>query len=229
MKRTLIFVLAVAMAASATHAQVCQEMFPQEEGTVLTYVNYDRKEKVTGSTETSLKDKKEIPGGMSVILSSVHKDDKGEKILENEVELECREGVIYFDARSLLDPNTMSAYESMEVEITGENPELPLDAAPGTSLKDGNVTATVSSGGMKIMTIQVELTNRKVEAREEIETPAGTFDCIKYSYDTMTRAGFVKANFKGIDWYSPKYGTIRSESYNSKGKPAGSMVLESID
>ncbi len=216
------------MAVSAG-AQECGEMFPQEEGTVLTYLNYDKKDKVTGSTENSLKEKSEIPGGMAVVMSSVHRDDKGKVIMENEVNLECREGVIYLDAANYLDPGAMSAYQTMDVKVKADNLEIPLGASAGTALNDGGVTATVSSSGIKIMTIRVDLSNRKIEAREKIETPAGEFECIKYSYDMQTQAGFVKASFSGIDWYSPKYGTIRSETYNSKGKLAASMVLESID
>ena len=209
-------------------AQDCADYFPVKEGTVLEYVNYDRKDKMTGSSETAFLKKQETPEGMSAMFSSKFRDDKGEVLFENEMQAECKDGVLYFDASSLLDPASMSAYESMDVKVTGDNLELPLNSGPGTELADGGVTATISSGGVKILTLSVNLTNRKIQARETVETPAGSFECIKYTYDARTEMGFVKMDISGIEWYNHKHGTIRSESYDKKGKLSGYTVLESI-
>ena len=210
-------------------AQDCSEMFPQKEGAVLKYTHYDKKDKITGGHEVTLKEKQETADGPEVILASKYFDYKGEKIYDQEIKMECSDGVLYFDAASLLDPATMSAYQSMEVEITGDNLEIPMSGGAGTTLKDGGVTAVVSSGGMKIMTLSINLTNRKIAARESIQTPAGSFDCVKYTYDVVTKAGFVSVSTSGVEWYSPRYGSVRSESYNKSGKPVGYTVLESVD
>jgi hypothetical protein len=212
----------------SARAQDCSDYFPLKTGTVLEYVHYDKKGKVTGSSEMSLREKKETPGGISVLFASSFKDDKGETLYDSEMQVECRNGVLYFDAGSLLDPEAMSAYESMEVEITGDHLELPVNAAAGTVLENGGVTAVVSSGGMKIMTLSVSLSNRKIAGRETVTTPAGSFDCVKYTYDALTQMGFVKVNGSGVEWYSHQYGTIRSESYDQKGNLSGYMVLESV-
>jgi len=103
-----------------------------------------------------------------------------------------------------------------------------VQAPAGTELEDAGVTAEVRSNGMKIMTITVNVTNRRIEAHEVIETPAGSFECTKYAYDANTKAGFVKVESSGIEWYNPDYGTIRSESYDKKGKLAAYSVLESV-
>ena len=230
MKHIGSILIAAFIIASAppVEAQNCSDYFPQKEGTVLKYVNYDKKEKVTGSSEMSLKDKKQTDGGMSVIFLSRFSDDKGEEVYESEIKVECKDGILHFDAGKLLDPATMSAYETMEVEVTGDNLELPLDAPAGTALRDGSVSAVVRSNGVKIVTVSVSIYNRTIEAREKVETPAGNFDCIKYTYDGLTQIGFVKINMSAIEWYSPELGTIRSESYNKNGKLTGSTVLESI-
>jgi hypothetical protein len=209
-------------------AQDCQDYFPMKEGTTLRYAHYDQKDKLSGTSQMTFKEKKEIPGGMSVLFASSFKDEKEEVVYDSELEMECRDGVLYFDADKLLDPATMSAYESMEVEVTGENLETPLNAAPGTRLKDGGVTAVVSSEGMKIVTLSVQITNRTIAGKETLTTPAGTFNCVKYTYDSFSQFGFVKVNGSGVDWLTHEYGTIRSESYDKKGNLAGYFVLESI-
>ena len=133
-----------------------------------------------------------------------------------------------FRCKKILDPATMSSYETMEVEVTGDNLELPLNGVAGTELEDGGVTAVVRSGGIKIITVSVSLSNRKIAAKETIETPAGSFNCIKYTYDALSQMGFVKVNMSSIEWYSADYGTIRSESYNKNGKLMSYTLLESV-
>lgn len=216
------------LAGTRANSQVCGDYFPMKEGTVLTYMNYDKKGKATGGSEMSLKEKSPTAGGTSIVFSTSFSDDKGETLYNSEVEMECIDGVLYIDAGKLLDPATLSAYETMEVAVSGENLEMPLGAAPGTALNDGSVEAVISSGGLKILTISVNVTNRKIEGRETVETPAGSFKCVKYSYDALTQMGFVKVNVSGIEWYSHEYGTVRSESYDKKGKLSGYTLLESV-
>lgn len=208
--------------------QDCQDFFPQKEGVVLKYVNYDKKDKVTGSSEMSFKEKKQKEDFTSVVFSSVYRDKKGEAQYENEVEVDCKDGILYFSSSKFLDPSTMSAYESMEVEVDASHMEMPLNAVAGTELQDGSVTAVVSNSGMKLITISVKVFNRKIEAIESIDTPAGSFECIKNSYDALSETGFVKVNLSAIEWYCPDVGTIRSESYNKNGKLMSYTVLESI-
>jgi hypothetical protein len=209
-------------------AQDCSDYFPMKQGTVLKYVNYDHKDRVTGGNEMSFSEKKDTPEGMSVLFDTKIMDDKGEVIYGGDFRMECKNGVIHMDASQLLDAATMSAYESMEVEVTGEFMELPLGAADGTELADGGVKAVVSSNGMKIMTMTVDVQNRRIAAHETIETPAGSFECTKYTYDAHSKFGFVKMDISSIEWYSPKYGTVRSESYDKKGKLTGYSLLESV-
>ena len=215
-------------AGLAVQGQDCQEFFPQKEGVVLHYMNYDKKDKVTGSSEMSFKEKKQGADFTSVVFSSTYRDKKGEAQFENEVEVDCKDGVLYFSSSKFLDPSTMSAYESMEVEVDASHMEMPLNAKAGTELHDGSVRAVVSNNGMKLITISVNVSNRRVEAIETMDTPAGSFECIKTSYDALSEIGFVKVNISAVEWYCPDVGTIRSESYNKNGKLTSYTVLESI-
>lgn len=229
MTRYWIPIFVFLFAGSVLKGQNCDDFFPQKEGMVLHYVNYDKKDKVTGSSEMSFKEKKQEDGFTSIVFMSKYSDKKGEPIFENEVEVDCKDGILYFSSSKFLDPASMTAYESMEVEVDANHMELPLNGKAGTELQDGSVTAVVSNSGMKIITISVKVFNRKIESRETIDTPAGTFDCIKSSYDALSEIGFVKMNISAIEWYCPDVGTIRSESYNKNGKLTSYMVLESLD
>lgn len=225
----LLSVIVLVFSVTVANGQDCADFIPQKEGTVLKYVSYDKKGKVTGSSEMSFKEKTVKDDWSEAVFMSTYSDKKGEAVFENEVKVECKNGILYFSSSKFLDPATMSAYESMEVEVDAEHMDLPLNSKAGTELKDGKVTAIVRSNGMKLVTISLEIKNRKVEAIETMETPAGSFECIKSSYDIHSEMGFVKMNMSSVEWYSPEYGPIRSESYDKKGKLSGYTLLESVD
>jgi hypothetical protein len=227
-RKVLLSVLIIALAFPVVSAQSCEDFFPVEEGTVLTYVNYDKKDKVTGKSEISFTKRTGSGDGMEITLDNRVLDDKDELLYEGSYDLKCRGGVLVFEADMLLDPASMAAYQEMEVVVSGDNYQIPLNATEGTVLEDAGVIAEVSSGGMKIMTLTVDMTNRKVTGRETLETPAGSFECTRYSYDAMSKIGFVKVQFSGVEWYSKEYGTVRSETYDKKGKLSAYTLLESV-
>ena len=226
---TLLISAMLLLGTPTMFAQDCKDYFPHKEGTVLTYENYDKKDKVTGTSVISIRDRKKTPEGISVVLRSKFIDDKGEEVFENEMPVECRNGVLYMDMSKYLDPASMGAYSSMDVEVSADNLDLPLGGPAGTELGNGKVTAVVRSPGAKIATITLDISDRKIAARERLETPAGAFECLKITYNILSQIGFVKVNSSAIEWYSTEYGTIRSETYNKKGKLVSYMVLKSVD
>lgn len=226
---SLLSVFVLVCTLSVVKGQDCGNFIIQKEGAVLKYVNYDKKGKVTGSSEMLFKEKTVKDDWSEAIFISTYSDKKGDAIFESEVKLECKSGILYFSSSKFLDPATLSAYESMEVEVDAEHMDLPLDSKAGTELKDGKVTAVVRSNGMKLVTISLDIFNRRVDAREVMETPAGSFECIKSSYDIHSEMGFAKMNMSSVEWYSPEYGPVRSELYDKKGKLSGYTVLESVD
>ncbi len=104
---------------------------------------------------------------------------------------------------------------------------MPSGMKAGDVLKDGDLKMSFSSGGMTVMNMEVSITNRKVEAIENLTTPAGTFECYKISYDISTKM-MITVKMKGVEWYAQKVGMIKSESYSKDGKLQGSTVLNSL-
>ena len=82
--------------------------------------------------------------------------------------------------------------------------------------------------------MQMDITNRKVEQAETINSPAGSFDCFRISYDVMVRIKMMGIGFPvhmhAIEWFSPKIARpVKSETYTKNGKLVGSMQLVSIN
>ncbi|MCF6348980.1 MAG: DUF3108 domain-containing protein [Flavobacteriaceae bacterium] len=66
--------------------------------------------------------------------------------------------------------------------------------------------------------------NGKVEKREEITIPAGTFDCYVISFETEFKMG-IKRKGKTRQWLAKGVGIVKTEDYNKKGKVISKSVL----
>ena len=67
------------------------------------------------------------------------------------------------------------------------------------------------------MKISADLTNRKVEAIEDVTVKGGTFKCYKFSSDINSAALGIKFKTKSMEWYAKGIGTVRNESYDKNG------------
>jgi hypothetical protein len=74
------------------------------------------------------------------------------------------------------------------------------------------------------MKMSVNTTNRQVEGRETVTTPAGTYDCVVISWDHESKMG-IKVSGSAKQWLAEGVGMVKQENYNKKGKLAGYMEL----
>ena len=122
----------------------------------------------------------------------------------------------------------MQAYQNMEVDVDASDFEMPnLDEAEGTQLKDGSIRIAIG-GGAPGLTMNISITDRKIEKKESYTSPAGTFDCIVLSQKVKTK---MVVNIEGSskEWYSENVGVVRTESYNKSGKMTGYSLLTALN
>lgn len=137
---------------------------------------------------------------------------------------ECSFYYLQMEGAELINQQMISAYKDMDVKLETENLELPGKLNIEDELKDGSLTMEVRSSGIKIMTMKFIISDRKVEAKENITTDAGTFECYKLSSIVSITAP-MKITMKSIEWLSPETGMIKSESYNGSDKYMGKTEL----
>lgn len=224
MKIKLIFFFIAVFFVSAVFAQDCSFYYPESEGAELVYQVYDKKDKPAGKTShkvvaysTSAKS-----ADAKIEVKTFDSDDK--PIAETVLEVRCEEGVFYFDMEGYLNQQMMSAYEEMEVRVDASDLAMPSKLSVGQDLGDGSISVEISNSGIKMMTMQINISDRKVEAEESVSTPAGTFSCFKISQTTTIKAP-MKMVMKSTEWLSPGTGLIKNESYKSDGKPTGRTEL----
>ncbi|MEO6818784.1 MAG: hypothetical protein ABI266_02450 [Ginsengibacter sp.] len=205
-----------------------------KKGSVLYYKNINADPTKSSQTELTVKNVYSINNTViseieiKTSSNNVHVDDGADYLV-----FKCSPDSIYIDftselKRSLLKSNP--ALSQNELANTGFM-AVPVNMVIGQSLAD--VSFSGESGLNDGIVLSTSLTNRKVEGKEKITTPAGAFDCIKISAtrtSTVTKSGVAKPveTTKEAIWLTPKVGLLKKEMYDKTGKITNVEYLTSF-
>jgi hypothetical protein len=220
----VILPLALLVVSSGLDAQDCGGYYPVKEGTMLGYKTINDKGKLTGSNRQTILNKTLTATGVDYTVRSEAWDDKDKLLSDRTLTMRCEGGKFFIDMKSLMDPAAMGDMKDMQMEVNGVDMEIPSTMAVGQTLPDANVNISFAMNGMVIMRMYVKITNRKVVAQESITIPAGTFDCLKITYDLETKA-MAKITASAVQWMAKGPGLVKSETYDKKGKLTSSQIL----
>jgi hypothetical protein len=220
--------LLMAFTSSTQSNGGCEGYYMIEKGVTLEYKDYNAKDKLQGSQLTTITELSDVAGVLSATVHSISKDDKDKVTTEGDFNFTCKDGEITIDMKSMMDQQMMEGFEDMEVSIDQSNLVYPATFTEGQSLPDGTLTMKISSSGMVIMTMVIEVVDRKVEKFESVTTPAGTFDCVKLSQTTKMDMGMMKTTTKSIDWFSKSIGSVRNETYDKDGALQSYRILTQV-
>lgn len=225
MKNLILFTVLSLLTITA-YSQ-CNDFFPIKNGTEWTFENYNAKGKSTGKNHQTVTAFTSTGSGFNATLNSVMYNEKGKELTKGDLLVSCDNGIITMDMRKFIPEEQYKAFGATEVKVESENLQFPAKLAVGQSLNDGEITIT-TVGGQIPMTMNVTISERTVEAKETITTPAGTFECykIKSKMHIKNHMGIsMNFDFSAIEWLAPNGGMIKSESYNKNGKLVGSTLL----
>ena len=98
--------------------------------------------------------------------------------------------------------------------------EYPSSMNVGDQLKDATMHMEMNNASGMKQTIDMEVTDRKVEGKESVTTAAGTWDCYKITQKTKMRIKTMgigmPMNIETTEWYAPGFGVVKTESKNGK-------------
>jgi len=222
MKKFLAALLLVTMAYYAQSQ--CNPYYTIESGDSWEITSYNHKDKVEGRQTTEVVSFEENGNGWDAVMHFKTYDKKDELVMENDdVAISCDDGIITLDMERFLPQEMMESFRDMNMKIDVDNIELPSELEVGQRLDEGSITV---SGDIP-MTVRVDITNRKVEGKETVTTPAGTFDCYKISYDMKTKM-MMGMESSGIDWIAKDVGVVKSEVYKKNGKLLSYSLLTKV-
>lgn len=231
MKRIVVALLSCAICLTSS-AQCENAYFPFDDGVTYELTSYKPNGKETGKTKSSIAS---TDKSNTVIVKNEIYDKKGKLLNEGEFEVTCENGTVKVDMEKFIPQEIHDNYENMEMTMEGDFLEFPSDLEVGQTLPDGAGTLTIKmgSGGVDMnMKMNVTFKNRKVEKKETVETPAGTYDTYKITQTTDIHTEMMGMNrtisTSSASWLSESVGTVRSENYDKNGKLESYSVLTSL-
>jgi hypothetical protein len=222
--RQLFLLSLIFLFGNSVYGQACEAYYPLKEGAMMEMTSYNAKGKIEGRSNQTVKEVKRNGDNLELTVRSQYYDDKDKMLFDKDISMKCEGGIFKMDMENFMDPSMTEQFKDMEVEVSEIDLEYPAALSQGQMLKDGNMKIGVKSAGMALMNMEVLISDRKVEIRESITTPAGTFDCYKISYNITTRSMF-KTTVKAEEWMAKDVGTVKTVSYDKNGKMEGYSEL----
>lgn len=214
--KNLILIAAIVLGVSVSKAQ--ETFFPTKEGTVLVYKTFDKKDKVTNTIQYTITHLEISGSDMDITYLCESIDPKDKLVFKEEITIHQKGDKLYLDMSNFINKAAFQQNGEIpaEVVVSGNNMEIPLNPNPGDVLPDAHVEMALKMGFVN-MKISADVTNRKVEAIEDVVVKGGSFKSYKFSSDINSVAMGIKVRAKSMEWYAKGIGTVKSESYDKNG------------
>jgi hypothetical protein len=203
-------------------SQNCETFFAAERGVFTEMKSYTEKGKLTGTTRQTITDVGNSSDGLIIKVQSEQLDAKDKSLGVSDLEMRCEGGVFYMDMKNFMSQGAIGD-PNAEMKVDANDLAFPSNLKVGETLPDGNITMSFAAGLIP-MNMSIRIFNRKVEAIENINTPAGTFECYKMTYDMESKIG-MKVTSSVKQWYAKNTGAVRTESFDKNGKLIGYSEL----
>lgn len=200
----------------------CSKFYSFEEGTHTEITSFDKKGKKVAIVDYTVLSTAQTTNGKVATMKATIKDEKGETIVESEYDISCDGTKISIDYHSMVSPMMMNQFKDVDYDISGTNLEIPNNLSVGQTLPDAQMNMNISMSGIT-MKMELTTTDRKVIGKEEVTTPAGTFNCYVLTSNTITKMGMTQTS-ETKQWIAEGVGMVKQESYN-KGDLISSSVL----
>lgn len=208
----LFFLLAFIFSGSV-YAQDCSSYYFLQEGKKLEMTIYNKRGKTQGKQTIHVKELNKSGDSFTSNVEIQLYDEKDKPINSSEVAFQCKNGVFMMNMKL----NMPSSAQSGNITASTEEfyMEYPSSMNAGDVLRDGVMEMDIEANNMK-QHIKVLTSNRKVEGKETITTPAGSWDAYKISYTSkveITTMGIkIPANVEGVEYFVPGFGVVKTEN-----------------
>lgn len=225
--RNLLLIATILFSGMLAKAQ--DIFFPTKKGTVLEYKVYDKNEKETGMVRYTITDVTSSGDNTDItyLLESVDANDK--PIFKEEITISKRGDKLFVDMSKFLNKAAFKQGGEIpgEIEISGNEMEIPSNLKLGDILPDSNVEMALKMGFINLK-MSADVSDRKVEAVENVTVEAGSFDSYKLTSTVSAKALGMKTSTSSAEWIAKGVGMVKSESYDKKGNVTSHTELVSF-
>lgn len=225
MKQFFTLLLTLMVCTLAAHAQCSNNFYKLERGAEYEMTIYNKKDKVEGKVMNTIISVENSGGGQQATFHSKILDKKDKLVSEGEYDIICEGDKIKINMEKMFaSMQQLSNYENASIQVKGDYIEIPSHLEVGTILPESksNMTIQMGESSMTMSSTDMYLKNRKVEKKEDITTPAGTFACYKITYDMDMDMKIMGINRKmssaGAEWIAEGVGIVKTATYDNKGE-----------
>lgn len=212
-------------ASISMKAQPCEGFFPMNKGSIMETTTFNEKGKSQTVSTITIQDIVNTGNGVKLSIHADIVDEKGKSVSSADYDAKCSNGSFSIDMKSMLSPEQLKSSKDMTVTIEADDIVYPLDFTVGEMLKDAHLKMNVSMNNMNMPGTTIDITNRKIEGKETITTPAGSFECLKISSNIKIK-NIIGYEMKSIEWISKGNGVIRTESYRGDKMKGYSLLTK---
>ena len=213
MKKSLL--PALLLANMYSFSQSCTDFYYLQNNKVVEMTITNKKSKEVGKITYTISNVQQSGGTVLSTVNSEFVDDKGKSVSKSTNNIKCTGGIIMIDMKMFI-PSAQQ--EQMgNVSATGQESylEYPSNMKEGDVLKDGQFGMDFKMQSGIGAHINVDITKRKVQGKESVTTPGGTWDCFKITYHSkvVVKIGIgIPVNADVTEWYAPGFGVVKTES-----------------
>jgi hypothetical protein len=201
-------------------AQDCSNYYYLQNNKTIEMTISNNKGKESGKMIYSISNSSKAGNTHSATINSEFIDSKGKSITKAVNNVKCEAGVMKMDMKMFIPAAQQEQLASGAASASNVYLEYPANMKVGDNLNDGQFSMDAeNAGGMK-SSLEISITDRKVEAKESITTPAGTWECFKITTKnkiTTKIAGIgIPIKMDVTEWFAPGFGVVKTESKGGK-------------
>ncbi|RYY17901.1 MAG: hypothetical protein EOO04_24820 [Chitinophagaceae bacterium] len=229
--KTFVFLLIGTIAGQVTYSQICNTYYFMKANSTVEQSHFDDKGKLSLKTEYKVGEISNVDHGSEAAVMQKVYDKKGKIISEGTANIRCDGDNLFIDMKLSMPVGPVAPGGNVEATSKKVYLPYPKNMKAGDKLEDAQFSMSLDQGSI-VQSVQMFVRNRQAEAEEKITTPAGTWNCVKISFEmemVSRTAGIpIRVRMKGTEWYAPGFGVVKTESFTKNGKLAGTSEITSI-
>ncbi|HYM92637.1 MAG TPA: hypothetical protein VET23_00730 [Chitinophagaceae bacterium] len=212
--KKIIFIPVLLIAFSA-FSQNCDGLYYLQNNKTVEMSITNKKGKESGKITYTVSDVQNSGGTVSSTVNSEFTDSKGKSVSKAINNIKCTGGVMMIDMKMFVPSAQQEQMGTVSAGGGEAYLEYPSVIKEGDVLKDGQFSMDFKMQSGIGAHLNVDITNRKVQGKESVTTPAGTWECFKITYHSkvVIKIGIgIPVNADVTEWYAPSFGTVKTES-----------------
>lgn len=221
--KTFVTIMLLCITTSLMAQSNCSKYYASKPGRKLIHKVYDKRERHSMTTEYNV----ESATSSAIQMNYNLWDKDGEHITGGKLALGCNDRTTYLAPESIMT-DLLSQYEDMEYTIiAGDRLAIPNHLEIGQTLPDASASISLNAQILAI-NFDIVLSNRKVVRKEEITTPAGTYNCYVITYDNELKGKLASKYYQCTDWIAEGIGMVKQETFKSNGRLMSKSLLNEV-